>query len=249
MRSNIYSLNSNIEGFRPIAAGLAAVELGTQFGAPAYVTAAVRRLHITLEPLACSGTQCKGKYTSPIHPSDITFVCTHDVGQGAKLLLFHAVAAHWKAVEAARIREDTDWAAVYDEYPEFEGVIKGSVETEDGVRGMYLAKVEMYLDEVREREREKCEERKRGLVREVVLGRLRGDVGVGRWGRSARGSRFGSGRGTAIGGGSSSGSGSALGQEGQGGHEEQAQQVEQTVLSGLSENDWMVVDVEGDGEI
>lgn len=205
------------------------------------MSAAVRSLHGVLERLAKSETAQKGKDKSPIRPEDVSFVCNRDVGQGAKLLLFHALVAHWKAVEVAQIREDSVWAKVCDEHSEFEKVVMGSKEMEDGVRGMYLASVEMYLDEVREKEREKerlkDEERKRGLVREVVLGRLRGGVGVGGWGRSARGSRFGSGRGTVIGGGS--GSGSANGGEGE----------SQAVPSGLSENDWMVVDAEGDEEI
>ncbi|KAF1920793.1 hypothetical protein BDU57DRAFT_509225 [Ampelomyces quisqualis] len=228
MHSSIYTLNTRVAGFRSITAGLQAVELGQKLGAKAYVSAAVRRLHMSFEALARLAG--KGKRMSLIRAEDVAFVCSREVGQGCMMLFFDGVVSHWRQVEVVKMRDWHEWRVLCDEYGEFEKSVGKTLGVGDAQRGELLRSVEEYLDAEKEaamaRDRKKWQEEKRekqkSAVRGMLLGRLRGGSHRRRWSERA----------------------SEAAEEGLRRNEEQTGPSEV-----VGENDWMVVDSEDMEEV
>jgi hypothetical protein len=164
MRSSIYSLNTQVAGYRAIRSNTDACLLGVLLKAKKYSDAALIQLHNLFEPVA-SYRRSRAKL-SLIRASDVEYVCikTADDSTTAatkshsaaalRELFFDALAAHWTSREILSIGapaleipgDTTTWTHVYSEYHDFRVWIVSSAHTPDKERWSYLRPQAEYID-------------------------------------------------------------------------------------------------------
>ena len=161
MRSSIYSLNSKVANYRAVSGHAAAYVLGEKLGVKVYSAAATRQLYALFEPLARSRSSNMRK--SPIHASDINFICTNTTAPvlgnpapragGVRQMFFDTVASHWTQIDVLCITgNDTpdgtvSWAHVYSAHKDFRMALATSLHMADAWRAALLRPVDDYLDQ------------------------------------------------------------------------------------------------------
>jgi hypothetical protein len=163
MRSNIYSLNTQVSGFRAIRANTDACLLGIRLEVKNYSDAALIHLHDLF--LSFVRLRHSNARLSLIRASDIRYVCDQTSDDSAtsttkshsvvalKQLFFDAIAAHWTARDILSIGapsletpgDTTTWTHVYDEYHDFRVWIVNSATTQDSFRAKYLLPQSKYI--------------------------------------------------------------------------------------------------------
>lgn len=153
MHSSIYSLNTQVTGFRAIRHHTQACLLGIKLECKAYHDAAMRQLYMMFEPLARLPSSRAS--LSSIRASDVEYVCKNTAPQtGLRYLFFNAVAAHWARLDAICIGDEyldrpgdtTTWGDVYNQNFDFHATIVGSIQYPGLWRGAFLRPMEKYIN-------------------------------------------------------------------------------------------------------
>ncbi|OAL49609.1 hypothetical protein IQ07DRAFT_644756 [Pyrenochaeta sp. DS3sAY3a] len=153
MHSSIYSLNTQVTGFRAIHHHTQACLLGIKLECKAYQDAAIRQLYMMFEPLARLPSSRAA--LSIIRASDVDYVCKNTAPQtGLRYLFFNAVAAHWARLDAICIGDEylerpgdtTTWGDVYKQNFDFHATIVGSIQYPGLWRGAFLRPMEKYVN-------------------------------------------------------------------------------------------------------
>ncbi|KAF2473356.1 uncharacterized protein BDR25DRAFT_167467, partial [Lindgomyces ingoldianus] len=160
MQSNIYSLNTLIEGFNMVPSHAKAWVLGDKLGALSFRTAALHKLHQYFIPYSLD--PYISAFSSPIRPIDIAYICTHTAplyspfnhpsSSALRSLFFDAVSSHWARIDILNIDEAMDicgeelsWRDVYTAYGDFKDHLVDSLKVPDAWRNVCLRDVEVYL--------------------------------------------------------------------------------------------------------